>query len=268
MKGVRPTMEDTIVVKHGIGAKKGSIIGVYDGHRGREAAEIASIYLHKVLSEALQGSTPVGQALTDTYKQLHEQILQSSTESGCTALNLVILDGVAHVANSGDVRAVLSRNGTAIRMSFDHKATDRGERERIQTIPGGYVNDSGRVIDDIAVARALGDRKDLPFLTYQPYLNEMSITPEDEFIIAACDGLWDVLDDQLAVDIVRACDTGSPWLPNTISTVSKKRVALPPSSLVVGRQRAASVLKDFAYCLGSTDNISVVIVYFNHNSSN
>lgn len=60
-----------------------------------------------------------------------------------------------HVANCGDTRTVLSRNGQAIDITRDQKATDPDEIARIAKA-GGFVN-NGRVMGILAVARAFGD---------------------------------------------------------------------------------------------------------------
>lgn len=40
---------------------------------------------------------------------------------------------VLYIANLGDTRAVLSKNGVAERMSYDHRATDYAEVERVRS---------------------------------------------------------------------------------------------------------------------------------------
>lgn len=61
-----------------------------------------------------------------------------------------------YVANCGDARAVMCRDGNAVRLSVDHKPDDPLERKRIREL-GGYVSYTGRILDDILVARSLGD---------------------------------------------------------------------------------------------------------------
>lgn len=55
------------------------------------------------------------------------------------------------MANSGDSRAVLCRDGTAIDLSLDHKPEDDIERTRIVNA-GGFVNEDGRYGFDDAVS--------------------------------------------------------------------------------------------------------------------
>ena len=56
---------------------------------------------------------------------------------------------------------------------------------------------------DLAVARSLGDTKCHPYITTEPNVHEAQLEPDDEFLILACDGLWDVVSDEAAVRLVR-----------------------------------------------------------------
>ncbi|KAK5994550.1 Protein phosphatase 2C-like protein [Cladobotryum mycophilum] len=109
---------------------------------------------------------------------------------------------VLYTANVGDARIILCRSGRALRLSYDHKGSDENEGKRIANAGGLILNN--RVNGVLAVTRALGDAYMKDLVTGHPYTTETVIQPEiDEFIIIACDGLWDVCSDQEAVDLVR-----------------------------------------------------------------
>lgn len=57
---------------------------------------------------------------------------------------------ILYIANVGDTRAVISRNGVAERMSVDHKCDDPGERERVKQ-DGGIILEN-RVGGQLAVS--------------------------------------------------------------------------------------------------------------------
>ncbi|CDR88105.1 related to phosphoprotein phosphatase 2C [Sporisorium scitamineum] len=108
---------------------------------------------------------------------------------------------VLYMANVGDARAVLCRGGKAVRLTYDHKGSDAQEVKRI-TDAGGFVMNS-RVNGVLAVTRSLGDSAMKEFVVGSPYTTETVLGSEDSFLIIACDGLWDVIEDQEAVDLVR-----------------------------------------------------------------
>ncbi|KAK8022418.1 protein phosphatase 2C isoform beta [Apiospora rasikravindrae] len=141
---------------------------------------------------------------------------------------------VLYTANVGDARIILCRNGKALRLSYDHKGSDENEGKRIANAGGLILNN--RVNGVLAVTRALGDTYMKDLVTGHPYTTETVIQAEmDEFVIIACDGLWDVCSDQEAVDLVRE-------LPD-------------PSA-------AAKQLVDHALARFSTDNLSCMVVRF------
>jgi len=94
-----------------------------------------------------------------------------------------------------------------------------------------------RVNGSLAVSRAIGDFHCQPFVSDIPYSRSIQLEPEDKFVILACDGLWDEVSDQEAVDLVAShINTEEP-------------VAI------------ASRLRDLAYLRGGDDNISVLIFF-------
>lgn len=95
---------------------------------------------------------------------------------------------VLYCANAGDARGVLCRNGKAVRLTYDHKGSDRQEAKRI-TDAGGFVL-SGRVNGVLAVTRSLGDSSMKEFVVGAPYTTETELCGKDEFLILACDGVF------------------------------------------------------------------------------
>lgn len=94
---------------------------------------------------------------------------------------------VLYSANAGDARGVLCRAGKAVRLTYDHKGSDKQEAKRI-TDAGGFVM-SGRVNGVLAVTRSLGDSSMKEFVVGAPYTTETELCEEDELLIMACDGV-------------------------------------------------------------------------------
>ncbi|CAG7978606.1 unnamed protein product [Penicillium salamii] len=144
---------------------------------------------------------------------------------------------VLYTANVGDARIVLCRNGKALRLSYDHKGSDENEGRRISNAGGLILNN--RVNGVLAVTRALGDAYLKDLVTGHPYTTETVIQPDaDEFIILACDGLWDVCSDQEAVDLIRNEHDA---------------------------QQASKILVDHALARFSTDNLSIMVIRLDSN---
>lgn len=97
---------------------------------------------------------------------------------------------VLYVANVGDTRAVLVDTENVTRISYDHRAEDEAEVERIKKF-GGFMF-CGRVGAQLAVTRAIGDhnlKRDGVIAT--PTIKRLLIKPKDKWLIIATDGVWD-----------------------------------------------------------------------------
>lgn len=108
------------------------------------------------------------------------------------------------IANAGDARIVLGQEGCpAVRLSVDHRVDDNLEVHRIANA-GGFCW-KNRVLGVLAVTRSLGDQLLKEYVIAEPSVTETCVPVEQNcsFVIIACDGLWDVLSDEEAVDIVR-----------------------------------------------------------------
>ncbi|KDO55348.1 hypothetical protein CISIN_1g024852mg [Citrus sinensis] len=130
--------------------------------------------------------------------------------SGSTACVAIIRDKQLVVANAGDSRCVLSRKGQALNLSKDHKPDLEVEKDRILKA-GGFIQ-VGRVNGSLNLARAIGDvefklNKSLPaekqIVTANPDISTIELCDDDEFLVIACDGIWDCLSSQELVDFVR-----------------------------------------------------------------
>lgn len=248
----RSTMEDCFVFhppqSWGCPDPNTSFIGVYDGHGGRDIVDF--------LEEAL-ASTVAQELCQDDDASIHIRLERAfvltdiaSHQMGLDTSGAVVACCLVqsppdskeisiHVANTGDARIVLGRTDTrsgprriAQRISFDHRADDVNEIDRIQSA-GGFVL-KGRVVGILAVARALGDHGLKDYVVAKPYTHSVQAQRGD-ICIVACDGLWDVFSDQEAVDYI------DKW------SGSKEEVA-------------QGLVKE-ALRRGSTDNITVVVSF-------
>lgn len=138
---------------------------------------------------------------------------------------------ILYTANVGDSRIVLNRGGKPVRLSYEHKGSDENETKRIHSSGGMILG--GRVNGVLAVTRALGDVYLKQFVLGTPYTTMTEIVAEDECIIVACDGLWDVCSDEKAVELIRG---------------------------VVDSKKASEILCQYAMDEGTGDNVTVMVV--------
>mmetsp|Transcript_57041 Transcript_57041/g.118086 ORF Transcript_57041/g.118086 Transcript_57041/m.118086 type:complete len:415 (-) Transcript_57041:99-1343(-) len=126
---------------------------------------------------------------------------------GCTAVCVLLSDSEIVCANAGDSRAVLCRASKPVELSQDHKPNEAGERERIEAA-GGRIEEIPvgarvhyRVNGNLNLSRSIGDfeYKKQPSLGHErqmicstPDIVKMPLSKEDDFVILACDGVWDV----------------------------------------------------------------------------
>lgn len=180
---------------------------------------------------------------------------------GCTANVCILTKDEVICANSGDSRGVLAKKGVAVEMSYDHKPDNADEKERI-TKAGGFVEEN-RVKGMLNLSRALGDLEykldpDLAvedqMITCVPDIKREKIDKNTEFLIIACDGIWDCLTNQEAVDFVK----------DTASTLKKKSGSSFKLSFIVEKMFDKIIAEDIAASAGlGCDNMTCVIISIN-----
>ncbi|CAJ1935648.1 unnamed protein product [Cylindrotheca closterium] len=213
--------------------------------------------------------------VSGAFAQLHEDFVERTSRmngstvdrSGTTATSLLVTDDVVVVSSIGDSRAVLSsinENGeiTAIPLTKDHVASDPSEQSFVIE-KGGFVSSVGgidRVNGTLAITRSIGDVGLAPVLSRVPNVkifthyeigdlcgaNQHQSIPC--FVVLASDGLWDVMSNQEAVEMVAIV---------IASYDATDRVSWNNGGAF---QEAAEVLAVDAYVRGSNDNIGVCVV--------
>ncbi|KAI8924302.1 phosphatase 2C-like domain-containing protein [Entophlyctis helioformis] len=206
MQGWRITMEDahTTILRLESGDDRHiSFFAVFDGHGGPNVARYSGANLHNIVMrqpEFKKGNynTALKKGFLETDVDLRNDPNFAREPSGCTAVSALITDDQIFVANAGDSRAVLSANGRAVPLSFDHKPVNPAETDRI-VAAGGFV-EFGRVNGNLALSRAIGDFEfkqstdlaaERQIVTADPEIQERALEDTDEFVVIACDGIWD-----------------------------------------------------------------------------
>lgn len=234
MQGWRVEMEDAHCAVIGLphGLKEWSFFAVFDGHAGaRVSAHCAENLLDSIIQiedftqnasqtngggvsadqiEKVKAGIRIGFLKLDEKMKGLPEVLSGEDKSGSTAVCALISSTHFFFANCGDSRAVLSRAGATFFSTQDHKPVNPEEKERIQKAGGSVMIQ--RVNGSLAVSRALGDYEYKQVEGKGPCEQLVSPEPEitvqerdigDEFLILACDGVWDVMSNEDLCDFIR-----------------------------------------------------------------
>ncbi|XP_053124069.1 probable protein phosphatase 1N isoform X2 [Hemicordylus capensis] len=217
MQGWRAHMEDAHTAQLQLpGALAGwAFFAVYDGHAGSTVAHFCAQHLlgHVLEAAALSGPAEeedpqaVKEALRQAFLALDTRMQALSQaeaweRAGSTAVAVLLSPRHFYFANLGDSRALLCRSATVAFSTQDHKPSKPRERERIEDA-GGTVT-LQRVNGSLAVSRALGDfdykavawrGQTEQLVSPEPEVEQLARCPaNDEFLVLACDGVWDTFD--------------------------------------------------------------------------
>lgn len=260
-----------------------------DGHGGTGAATYLDHRLHKHLVKSEAWEEHPGDALRAAIGAADAHFCKGADRvSGSCCLAAVVRGAVLYLGNAGDCRAVLCRKGKAVQATRDHDPGDPGERERIERLGGGVsthlrsppqeplcaclcVCGAPRETfpavhrvqpGNLAVARAVGDARikamhPNPLVTADAESYELELTPKDEFLVLATDGVWGGgggnLSCEQAVKVVRAAlNDASDGDAQAAAQLAAKRLTQE------SERRAATRL---------CDNASVTVVVFHWSKS-
>jgi serine/threonine protein phosphatase PrpC len=196
-------MEDAHVLLPDFGAFGWVLGAVFDGHRGSRAAAYAAGRFPQLVHQTLDSGQDGGNALVFTLEHLGQDLL--TEPSGSTAAAFLLQDKELAAANVGDARVVLIQDTTPRQLTRDHRVDDPDERRRILEaggiIEGRYVMHG---LSGLEPTRSLGDAGfHEAGVTFSPFVQSVARTPEDEWLIAACDGLFDFMSNQDVAEVVQ-----------------------------------------------------------------
>ena len=233
MQGWRMDMEDAHVCETNFKWKDWSFFGVFDGHAGVRVSQICSKRLLSCIVESTKFEGE-GEALLENVKkgikagflkldeelkklllQLNEDLKsQPSSDSkedrsGSTAVAAFVSPTHIIWANCGDSRGLLSEKEALRYATTDHKPFNEAEKERIEKAGGTVMMQ--RVNGTLAVSRALGDfdykrvdgiKPECQLVSPEPEVHCMERRDTDEFMLLACDGVFDVMKNEDVIEYV------------------------------------------------------------------
>ena len=285
-QGIRPSNEDTHAFAMNLGSdgqrvldKFGAVdfFAICDGHGGDDVSRCVIHYLRTVfLNNKI--TYPLQQDYLDScydaiQKKLLSRLHNVATECGSTAMvGVRFCDSedreFFQVVNLGDCRTVLSRDGLAIPLNKDHKPSWIDEKIRIDEVnrkmktdyPIYWAEGDWRILG-LSVSRVFGDFSATPYVTHYPESFVHRLLPEDEFIIMACDGLWEVMENYEAVNFVRDQLSNHDYYGSSHPDRYHIGSAYPTSETERSRH-ISKKLASYAIAKGSGDNVTVLIIFF------
>ena len=258
MQGWRPRMEDSHFALAQLGGEWAdtAAFAVLDGHGGREVALFCQQRLPSAIAKqpkadpeaalkaAFEGMDkllcrPEEQSFLQSFTGATRggNTLQEAGRVGSTAVVCLVQPKRLIVANAGDSRVVLSRDGVAVPLSEDHKPNLPAERIRIQRA-GGVVERQQigkhvqyRVNGNLNLSRTIGDldyKRNLrlpmseQLISSTPDVIDFDRDEKDDFLLLACDGIWETMSSQDAVDFVNGRLQHDKDAPTALSTIMEE----------------------------------------------
>ena len=173
---------------------------LFDGHGGGEVSKFLQENFPKFMKEIL----PIDENFENKIKNLFLKIDSKVRENnfyqvGATACIVYITkengQKILYCANVGDTRCTLIKNSGFKRLSYDDRASDENEYNRI--IKQGGIVFGGRVYGQLMLSRAFGDWELKNYgVSCEPHVVKINIEEDDKYVVIASDGVWDVLEDE------------------------------------------------------------------------
>ncbi|XP_067935848.1 protein phosphatase 1E-like isoform X2 [Watersipora subatra] len=221
--------------------KETSLYTVFDGHGGPDASSYAAAHFPFYLLN--QSTEDWAATLSAAFAQIDVNFsvraAKEKLHSGTTGVAVLIEPNHLAVAWLGDSQALLVKSGRATEIMNPHKPECEEERARIEALGGSVVFfGTWRVNGNLAVSRAIGDIDYKPYISSDADSRNLPLDGSEEYIIVACDGLWDTVTFDEAVQLVY----------NHIQSGK-------------AHKDVAEVLVRAAREEGSSDNITVTVVF-------
>jgi protein phosphatase 1A len=206
--GFKLKMEDEYII-HTDFLNRLQLCAVFDGHSGSGCVDfVKSVYINKLYTNtnfinflSTGNSTDMKLALNDITIAIDKELITNKTSGGSTAITCVITPDNIFFSNLGDSRAILFRKDASFFATTDQKPLLYEKRIKKA---GGFVKNN-RVNGKLAIANCFGDiqfksNETIPLdeqqVVAQPEVTVFENSVDIMGIIVACDGVFDVYDNE------------------------------------------------------------------------
>eukprot|EP01094_Clydonella_sp_ATCC50884_P017117 TRINITY_DN2921_c0_g1_i2.p1 TRINITY_DN2921_c0_g1~~TRINITY_DN2921_c0_g1_i2.p1 ORF type:complete len:369 (+),score=91.80 TRINITY_DN2921_c0_g1_i2:101-1207(+) len=223
--GKRTSMEDAWLQENiTIGGTELKLFGVFDGHGGSEASAFCKATIPRLLAAKENFLDDPVTAIADMVEELEEAWLAQAKEEpqkhdGSTLLLGVLHGSTLYTANAGDSEGLVARNKEPVVLTYLHNPSKNPDEVARIEAEGGrtwrnrlahpHLNPQ---FFNLGVSGAIGDLmyKDEEYtsgkasgIAVRPYVSTQQLGEQDDFVVLACDGLWDVF--SYEVRVARSC---------------------------------------------------------------
>jgi len=196
---------------------------LFDGHGGGEVSKFLQENFPKFMKEILPINSENAEIkLTNLFLNVDNKIKENSFyQVGATACVVYITKEndkrVLYCANVGDTRCTLIKEFEYKRLSYDDRASDENEYNRI--IKQGGVVFAGRVYGQLMLSRAFGDWELKSYgVSCEPHITKINIEDGDKYIVIASDGVWDVIEDEDAFALGKTASNSKSLCKDIVQT--------------------------------------------------
>jgi len=168
--------------------------GIFDGHCGSAVAKYSAARFPLAFRSYTDAGLTPSRALESSFLTIDRETARET--SGAVAVAFYLDGHELSFANSGDAELLLISKDQCRILTELHRTSMAVERQRILEA-GGEIRGQYVMIPDgqgLQCTRSLGDHKFKEFgVIAQPFVSSIRLTADDRWLVAACDGLWDVM---------------------------------------------------------------------------
>jgi len=173
----RRRMEDRVTCESSVNNQgvQTHFFGIYDGHRNSYVSEYLQKNLHNVVQNSTKISSQPQNAIKEAFCKIDKEVLKNqqslNIQGGSTALCGYINSGSLYLANVGDSKAIVIRDGVPVTLNVEHRANNENERKNVENRGGFVFEKKGLktsrflVQGALELTRSIGDSNYKEFIT-------------------------------------------------------------------------------------------------------